>query len=634
MRPQYSKFLVGNLFLRTFALALFTFLAFTDGLVAQDGTIAKKQPASGLIQQIAPWMELLKGDVESFRLEGELQLKIDGRLQSVQLSLARWGSEDFDLVLSHPDYEVEIFRRNDTTAMALPKHQVVFVGTGDIDSEDHLGTTGIVQRLVGSGCELQPHLVMLQNANADQLINFARQSGIFEQSDSDGSLSVAGNTSLRFLTLEGAYQLDIDGADWKLDLTYAKLDGKKSEHFNSEIDDLFKAGADLRIEQIQRDEIERHLARGVSRALEVLLPSNQLKNPPQIPKVVPGGELRYEAGQRLVLLQGTPEQIGTAHGKLLKSQTQRCIDSVLYGFGTAQTIATGRWFRRDLEEAYEKLRPFIPDQHVAETRALALAIGEDPRVLEVLNVFPELFHCSGFAVFGSATADGKLYHGRVLDYMTTIGLQDCATTFIVKVDGKIPFANVGYAGFTGSVSGMNVRGISLGEMGGRGEGQWDGVPMATLMRRALEECDSLDQVMKLWSTSPRTCEYYYVFSDGKSNEAVGVAATPQSIQFVKPGEGHELLGDGIPDTIALSAGSRLETLRARIHENHGRIDVESAIWLMSRPVAMQSNLHNVLFIPEDGVFYVANADHSRPAAECDYVRYDLKMLTQQLTAKP
>ena len=87
---------------------------------------------------------------------------------------------------------------------------------------------------------------------------------------------------------------------------------------------------------------------------------------------------------------------------------------------------------------------------------------------------------SGFAVSGKATTDGTLYHGRVLDYMTEIGLQDSAAAFVIAPEGRIPFVTVGYAGFTGSVSGMNARGISLGEMGGRGEGQWDGVPMATL----------------------------------------------------------------------------------------------------------------------------------------------------------
>ncbi len=265
---------------------------------------------------------------------------------------------------------------------------------------------------------------------------------------------------------------------------------------------------------------------------------------------------------------------------------------------------------------------------------MAAALNLDAGLVETLNVFPELFHCSGFAVFGKATVDGKLYHGRVLDYMTTIGLQDSATTFIVNVDGQIPFANVGYAGFIGSVSGMNAQAISLGEMGGRGEGQWDGVPMATLMRRALEECRTLDEVMDLWKNSPRTCEYYYVFAEGKTNRAVGVAALPESIEFILPGQAHERLGEGIEDAVVLSAGSRLEKLRERVQAKYGQFDAELGQWLMSRPVAMQSNLHNVLFVPEDGVLYVANADHKRPAAERPYVKLDLHELLQSMSDEP
>jgi hypothetical protein len=214
--------------------------------------------------------------------------------------------------------------------------------------------------------------------------------------------------------------------------------------------------------------------------------------------------------------------------------------------------------------------------------------------------------------------------------MTTIGLQDSATTFIVKMDGKIPFANVGYAGFIGSVSGMNASAISLGEMGGRGEGQWNGVPMATLMRRALEECSTLEEVMDLWKRSPRTCEYYYVFADGKTNRAVGVSALPESIEFILPGQTHPRLGEGIPDAVVFSAGSRLEKLRERVTQKHGQIDVDVGKWLMSRPVAMKSNLHNVLFVPADGVLYVANANHKHPAAERPYVKLDLRELLKSI----
>jgi hypothetical protein len=180
---------------------------------------------------------------------------------------------------------------------------------------------------------------------------------------------------------------------------------------------------------------------------------------------------------------------------------------------------------------------------------------------------------------------------------------------------------------------MNAEAISLGEMGGRGEGKWDGAPMATLMRRALEECDSLAEVEELWTNSPRTCEYYYVFADGKTNEAVGVSATPEAIEFIKSGQSHERLGEGIKDAVVLSAGSRLEELRRRVTEKHGQFDAELGQWLMSRPVAMESNLHNVLFVPADGVLYVANASHGKPAAEMPYMKVDLKKLLSEIPQK-
>jgi hypothetical protein len=82
--------------------------------------------------------------------------------------------------------------------------------------------------------------------------------------------------------------------------------------------------------------------------------------------------------------------------------------------------------------------------------------------------------------------------------------------------------------------------------------------------------------------------------------------------------------------VILSAGDRLQALRGRVQEKYGSIDTDVAQWLMCRPVAMKSNLHNVLFIPEDGIFYVANADHKRPAAERPYVEYRLNDLLKEL----
>ncbi len=571
-----------------------------------------------LSHRLQPFLNALSGEQTRFQIAGDIAIPIDGKPQAISLRLARLGDEAFDLDLTHAEYAVQIRRRAHVTEFGLPKHGVVFAGRGDVSSDDRLTPLGIVSRLVSPRTEVAMYAPAVFQADAAATagllqnvlgVAFDAATGRGSAGD-DVTFSFVQSDTLRVSTSEAQVSLSV--ADQASETPSLATD------------------SDMRVVEIDRVELERQLLRGVRRALEILAPSRLLTNPPQATRKISHGELRWIDGQRVVLLSGSPAEIGTAHGQLLKQEAQACIDSVLHTFGTAQTIRTGRWFRHDLADAYARLSPHIPERHKVETRAMAAALGLDEDTVETLNVFPELFHCSGFALFGKATKDGKLYHGRVLDYMTAIGLQDAATTFIVHVDGHIPFVNVGYAGFIGSVSGMNARAISLGEMGGRGEGQWDGVPMATLMRRALEECSTLDDVMALWKNSPRTCEYYYVFADGKTNRAVGVAAVPESIEFISPGQAHERLGEGIEDAVVLSAGSRLQKLRERVQQKYGQFDAELGQWLMSRPVAMQSNLHNVLFVPEDGVLYVANADHKRPAAERPYVRLNLHELLNSM----
>jgi len=566
-----------------------------------------------LAEGLRPFLQALSGNQSQFSLTGNVTLPIDGKEQSVSIQLVRFDDEAFDLSLTHDEYAVSIRRRKETTAFALPLHNVVFIGSGQVSSAGSLKPDGIASRLLShdSQAAVFASLVLHADAGAVSAALTAFAGAVF---DPESNRWTAGKLNFGF------------GSKGSIDIHSGKSDIKLTVKSSVPEQDAADDWPGMKTVSLDRIEIERQLVRGVRRAFEILAPSSLLTNPPQSGRKVSNGELRWIDGQRVVLLKGSPEEVGTAHGELLKAEAGRCIDSVLYTFGTAQTIRTGRWFRSDLEAAYKRLAPHIPERHKRETRAMAVALNLDPELVEALNVFPELFHCSGFAVFGKATADGKLYHGRVLDYMTTIGLQDSATTFIVNVDGQIPFANVGYAGFIGSVSGMNAEAISLGEMGGRGEGQWDGVPMATLMRRALEECSTLDQVMDLWKNSPRTCEYYYVFADGKTNQAVGVSALPDSIEFIQPGQTHARLGEGIEDAVVLSAGSRLEKLRERVNQKHGKIDAEVAMWLMSRPVAMKSNLHNVLFVPADGILYVANADHKHPAAERPYVKLNLREL--------
>jgi hypothetical protein len=275
---------------------------------------------------------------------------------------------------------------------------------------------------------------------------------------------------------------------------------------------------------------------------------------------------------------------------------------------------------------------FTPRSYREELAGLAAAAGVPIDRVVASNYIPELFHCSGFALMDSATSDGTLYHGRVLDYAVDWQLQKHAVVIVCEPNGAIPFVNITYAGFIGSVTGMNAEGISIGEMGGGGRGHWQGVPMAVLVRETLERAHRLDEALAVFRDQPRTCEYYYVIADGKTNEAVGVATSWKDFSTVKPGEAHPRLPTAVADAVLLSVGSRYEELARRAQAGHGKFTAESALRLMDCPVAMKSNLHNVLFAPRSTKFWVANAsEDGHPAADQPYHAYQLTTL---LAAKP
>ena len=335
------------------------------------------------------------------------------------------------------------------------------------------------------------------------------------------------------------------------------------------------------------------------------------------------GRLEMLDGVRLLFLKGTPEEMGRQHGTLLEKEIRNLVDHVLYGVGVGSSFAKGRWFFGEIEEAQQHLRPFVAPGYFREMDSLALASGCEKEEVRLANLFPELFHCSGFALFGEATAGGRMYHGRVLDYLRGMGLEQNAVVMVFQPSQGHAWVNIGYAGFVGSVTAMNDQHIAIGEMGGRGEGHWDGKPMAQLMREVMERAGTLDEAVEIMRRGPRTCEYYYVISDGKAKRAVGIAATPDTFEVLQPGQSHPRLPHPFKDAVLMSAGDRYEKLAERVTTGYGKFDAESARALMTRPVAMESNIHSVLFEPETLDFWVANADSENPASHCRYTHLNL-----------
>ncbi len=327
----------------------------------------------------------------------------------------------------------------------------------------------------------------------------------------------------------------------------------------------------------------------------------------------------------VVFFAGAPEDMGRAHGTLLADDVRQLTQRVLYLVGTADTLHSGVWFLDRMAEIQRRTLPHIPKRFLAECDALSDTVGVSRRDGRYANLFPERFHCSGVAVRGKATVDGRVLHARVLDYMRDIRLQDHAVVAVFLPEGYHTWVSLGYAGFVGTVTAMNEQGLAIGEMGGGGVGDWDGVPMSLLLRDVMERASTVEEGLEILRQSPRTCEYYYVLSD-RTRAIAAVRCTPTEFTVLQPGQQHPLLPHVPEDTVFISGPGRAEALSDRLVEHYGKIDAATMIEIIKRPVAMTSNLHDAVFAAETLEMWVADAGRHTLACNEPYAHFSLEAL--------
>ncbi len=358
----------------------------------------------------------------------------------------------------------------------------------------------------------------------------------------------------------------------------------------------------------------------------------------------------YCAEAPVVYLSGTSYERGFQQGTLLKEK----IHLNLGGFIDNPEMQKSPRVQEFLSHLPEVL-PYIPSHFMEEMQGVADGAQVPFQKILMMNLFPEMFHCIGIGVQGEATHDGSLYHVRVLDYGVGKNLQQTAVLLVVKPEGKHPYMTVSYAGFVGCITGMNAKKIAVGEIGGDGYGHWEGVPMAFLLREILENCSTLEEAKELLAHSPRTCEYYYVISDGNQEKMVAVYATASQLHFIEPGQSYAIMaphhlppnyGDsGENDKFFLSTfvpelsdhqlrvhdssgqllalfqhqprdcivlrgfgyPERYPLVVNRIKEDYGAIDALTLQKIIAPPATNETNLHNAIFHPSTLEAWVSHA---------------------------
>ncbi len=354
----------------------------------------------------------------------------------------------------------------------------------------------------------------------------------------------------------------------------------------------------------------------------------------QVEKQEGQGKLLSLTGGKVLLLKGTPYQMGFQHGRLLATEVAEDVRAFLHDWAIGERGES----LASLGKTFDTLRPFIPEDYMEEMKGLAEGSGVPLKEIHLFHSIPTRFHCTGAAAFGEATVDGRLYHTRSLDYSLNIGsektVQENAVLILYQPTSGNAHAVLSFAGMIGCVSGMNEKGISIGEIGNSCRDEsYAGMPMILMLREALETCNDLDDVVRFIRKSPRTCGFTFIVGDGKIPSACALEVSHSRMAVGLPGDSGSNPSPHFPIPNAVRRGNYFvdKTMAAiqrdvydpRISspadwlgysvmstfliENSGRINDLKMIELLRKYPPEHPCLHQAVFCPSTLDLWVSNA---------------------------
>lgn len=190
-------------------------------------------------------------------------------------------------------------------------------------------------------------------------------------------------------------------------------------------------------------------------------------------KKIPEGRRETRGRFTLVWLHGTPYEMGYQQGKLLHTELKAALDYINNDIvlSNMETVAKSMGI---LDLAYSNSYPDVLEEcrgltdatrDIGFTMDKCLVLNFGDVLMEfILDGMPTKKYqpgCSGIIVSGGATPDGKLYHGRILDWDKIQYILDYPVIFIRKPSDGIAHAYIGFPANLSPYQGINAAGISV-----------------------------------------------------------------------------------------------------------------------------------------------------------------------------
>jgi hypothetical protein len=354
------------------------------------------------------------------------------------------------------------------------------------------------------------------------------------------------------------------------------------------------------------------------------------------------GSLEVKNGFYVLHLWGSPEEMGRAHGTLLKDQIKDLVqrylfDGVVKGSGVPwETLVL-------VARNYEAGMPgdFKTELHgIAEGAGVsyeAVLVGQ--LIMDLAAVAASMpVGCSSFIAKGGAASGEAVIHGANLewgDYDNALR-DNLAIIFYEPSDGN-KFISLSYAGGAGVLIGMNEKHIA-NSVGVVNAGYSLGGRAATVnLRKMLQYSNNLSEAAAYLTESQATCGYAVPVSCGspeglfvmeicpghyKKREAGTVEALVATNHFISDEMRPYQIGSA--PTASISRFDRLSELVAQSYSSISESLAKSFMSDRNEPSGDYINSNYVIYsavlLPKDLAFWVAKGPVS---SEASYVAFNL-----------
>ncbi len=362
-------------------------------------------------------------------------------------------------------------------------------------------------------------------------------------------------------------------------------------------------------------------------------------------------------------VEGTPYERGIIYGKLAKELIQKQEEIFVGQIDNLVPSQTWQQFLRLMLGFFNKDLPSnIPLENQQEIFGVSQSFSDNynyiaPKYDRILNYHAahdighalndySIVGCTSFALKDEKTKDGNLLVGRNFDFYVGDDFAKEKIILFVKPDKGHAFASYSWAGFTGVVSGLNEKGLSVTINASKSDlPTGSKTPISLLAREILQYAETIDEAVAIAKKRETFVSETLLVSSKKDGKAALIEKSPTKLGVYSPEtdalicsnhyqsdvfKNDKVNKENIKESDSKYRYDRVKQLLAKQDQMEpldaaqilrDQRDNQGDTLGMGNPRAINQLIahHSVVIQPETGLFYISTQDFQLGK----YVGYDL-----------